>query len=178
MKKKFFIGLLIFLLAAGLAFSSEQDDGSFSQATGLFGFITDINDSLGGLQYQQWFGRWGYQLEGGLFINNKTYYDLDSNYRELQDISGSLAAELLCELYTGQLYRVCDATLFAWLLGGTMITTDSNKTYANAVAGIGLGVDWVFFKHISFPWQFGFVGKFPYDPYVSMTTALGIRFRF
>ncbi len=177
MKKRIFICILMILLAAGMSFSSERADGSFSQATGLFGFIT-TEDSLGGLQYQQWFGRWGYQLEGGLFINTMTYYDGDSNYRDTRDIRGSLAAELLCELYAGQLFRVCDATLFAWLLGGTMIATDSNKTYANAVAGIGLGVDWVCFKHISFPWQFGFVGKFPYDPYVNIMTALGIRFRF
>lgn len=177
MKKKIFIGLLIFLLASGLAFSFEQADGSFSQATGLFGFIS-LDDSLGGLQYQQWFGRWGFQLEGGLFINTMSYYDGNSNYRDARDISGSLSAELLCELYTGQLFRVCDATLFAWLLGGALLETDSTKTYANAVAGIGLGVDWVCFKHISFPWQFGFVGKFPYDPYVNILTALGIRFRF
>jgi hypothetical protein len=179
---KIITGIFIGILFSGVSAWANPLD--FNNAVGIFGMVNSATNVYG-IQYQRWYDRAGFQIEGA------AYYDPSSEAAKTLDYN--IAAEFQYKLYDTTWGTRAGTCLYAWILAGHRgfidntwswndETGDSEKTdstfYANAVAGIGFGFDIMFLNHLSVPVQFGFMGQFPCEPAVGITFGTGLRYRF
>ena len=135
--------MIFFLLLTTLSFccfAKEEETKVPNHALGL-----TLNF---GLSYQQWFNNgFGFQLAG--YINTPDDYIRFTSYLELQK-----------KLHT--IYNKNNSiVLFAWLGTGCMkqFSTDDISGTFPILAGLGFGLDFICFDHISFPVKLGYFGK-------------------
>lgn len=195
--KKLKIALVVLLMCLSAAAFCEEETSPvvFNNAIGFVYTpsvpIGDFYDTLvAGLQYQRWFNNFGLQLTGCMYYDQDYFYgyaDDDYNTR----ISGSKldwkllagAQFILCTFNVDNLKWIKDDTVFRlyfWLDGGVGKRDNSpeNKNLAYLFAGTGIGMEAVFWKHISMPLEIGYHGQFLNDGGFGICGSAGIRFRF
>ncbi len=146
---------------------SELEDGAAS--LGMYYMAGEF--SMIGLSFHQWLGNHGIMVSAGL----------DSSHT-------SALAEYQYSIFSAHLTETLNSHLYVWAAGGVNFRTDStynqtttfwdDETHINAVASLGIGVEFVWWRHLSVPIQFGYVAEFPYDIGMSFCFASGIRYRF
>ena len=158
--KKIFLCALIFTVVLSFGFAEDNaKDEYFPTAIGFnFHASTGGAQSMG-LTYQHWFKNdLGYsgdlQLQKLLFVHNQQGKGLTS--------------------------------LFAW--GGvgvssTDVYVDTGDSYGYEVkpailASAGLGIEFIYFNHLSIPLKFGVTGQFLNNPSVAVSFGCGILYRF
>ena len=150
----------------------------FNKSVGVFAY------AYPGLSWQQWIGSFGYQ------INFSGMY-LPSVYEEYDDVLGSyisydyiqafylFTAEAQFEFFTVKFLDDWHGRLYGVVLGGLYYSSDYNVPEVfNGIAGIGIGYETVYKKHLSFPLHFGYVCEFPNEFQMSFAFGAGFRFRF
>jgi hypothetical protein len=190
--KKFLLAIL-FLASAALCLADPTQPAyeKFPSAIGVFA-VTAIND--GGLQYQHWYGRTGYQVMGGILYNDSTSY----TGRTMDDW---IAGEFLSRVYGDRFADWLSGQLYVWgmlgyhgyisqtvdyaVAGTPLPATPSTVTvspYVNAgLGGVGFGIEIILFDHFSVPVEFGYAGEYPFNyakPQVNFSASGGFRYRF
>jgi len=196
---------VLMILAAAMASAEGRDSApeltspavDYPNAAGAFG------SSLlgGGLSYQHWFGPFGIAVTaGGLAYPYTTYYGIAEASAALA------AGDFLIWNYNVQLevmYRLYASNIWNWLSGDLYayaslghkgsqdaVYVDADGDYNTSddayytpgtvvfavAAGVGIGYEFVLFRHFSVPVQFGYVVEYPL--YVSFNFSGGLRYRF
>ncbi|MBQ0165602.1 MAG: hypothetical protein KBT02_00660 [Treponema sp.] len=186
-----FVVLLMCLSAAMFAEEAEKNDPEVYN--NAIGFVFTPSSPMGdydetlvaGLQYQHWFDNIGLQLTGCM------YYDQNHVYSYAGDETGEKldwkilggAQFILCTFDVDNLSWIKNDTVFRlyfWLNGGV-----GCKDYAVDLqnlpylyAGTGIGLEAVFWKHISIPLEVGYFGQFLNQGGFGICGSTGVRFRF
>ncbi|MBO4508913.1 MAG: hypothetical protein J5747_09775 [Spirochaetaceae bacterium] len=176
MKKTAVVILLLLTLvtpifAEGTASNSDNMQIESDGRSSLGMYFMGGEFSMIGLSYHQWMGNHGIMISAGL----------DSRHT-------SALVEYQYSIFSALLTETMNTRLYVWCAGGVNFRTDSiidhtntlwnDETHINAVASLGVGVEFVWWKHISVPVQFGYVAEFPYDTEMSFCLASGVRYRF
>jgi hypothetical protein len=171
-----------FSLFAGAAFAQEQTppidpfDASPS-ALGVFAMNYGITGMVYGLHYNHWFDRVGFQITGG---GNYMPYD---GY-PIMDYS--VAIQGMYELLSNTFSEKLAGRLYVWGMVGhrgwlrnSSYTAPVTTTYVPGLAcGVGIGVDFVLFRHFSIPIEFGYSGQFLNDVSATPSIGGGLRYRY
>jgi hypothetical protein len=149
--------------------SAASDVGSnvferYPSALGAYGvaIISDSGAGLGGLSYQRWLGRVGFEVAAGALVNNSGSFDYN--------IYGSLQ------------YRIFGADFNDWFSGalysnvllGHSATGSTESYQPRAHLGIGIGIETVFLEHLAPSIEFMYVGSWP----LSLAFGLGFSLRY
>jgi len=187
MKKPLSITLvsLLLLLAASPLAAEQETFTAFPNALGIFGSSLTGNFG-GGLHYQRWGEKWGFQVTAGGF------YDPEATFGST--LAYSVSLEGTRALYTNYFKNWFAGRLYLWGSVGHQGYNDLADDYydydlgayvhedgkfgLDALAGLGIGIEVVIFQHFSFPIQFGYMGSFPSTPRVSFTTSGGLSYRY
>ncbi len=172
--KKIFLCALIFTVVLSFGFAEDNaKDEYFPTAIGFnFHASTGGAQSMG-LTYQHWFKNdLGYQFTFGAIM------DYDFVY------SGDLQLQKLLFVHKQQGKGL--TSLFAW--GGvgvssTDVYSDTGDIFATTtkpaiLASAGLGIEFIYFNHLSIPLKFGVTGQFLNNPSVAVSFGCGILYRF
>ncbi len=161
------IALMIMPVFAQDAEAEIEDDGAAS--LGMYFCAGEF--SMIGLHYQQWFGNHGIMVSGGL----------------TGDVFCAVAVYEYC-VYSAKFTDILNSRLYLWILGGVDCVNEHNYIsstetyeddfYVNAVGSLGVGIEFVWWKHLSIPVQFGYVIEAPHKTKMSFSFASGIRYRF
>ena len=171
MKKLTVIFLLVIMLLSPVfaenSVEANREDGKI--ALGMQGLMGAF--SMVGLSYQQWFGNSGITISAGL---------------DNQHIN-ALAEYQYC-VYASGLTDNLNSRLYVWAAGGVNLRNDSiyNSTtnqshdefHVNAIAALGIGIEFVWWNHLSIPVQFGYIAEMPYDVEMSFCVSTGVCYRF
>lgn len=172
MKNKKILAILL-ILFIGVSFLAA-DACINKNATGLYGFLWS-NNGGGGIQYHRWFNNWlGGQITFGGWCN--------TDEGILKNLDYSVFGEVQFKFHQFDASDKFGGCLYGWILAGHhgyYSSYDDNEfARFNALLGIGLGFETVFFEHLSIPFQFGYSGAFPYDTNFGFSAGIGIRYRF
>ena len=161
------IALLLMPIFAEAAENENDKDGS--AALGMY-FCTG-EFSMIGLHYQQWFGNHGVMVSAGL----------------TGDTINAVAEYEYC-VYSAKFTETLNSRLYVWVLGGVNCVNDhkyNNATgeyepnfYVDGLASLGIGMEFVWWKHLSIPVQFGYIVELPNNTKMSFCFASGVRYRF
>lgn len=163
--------LLLFVCGANI----YADATAFKNSTGVYAILWGNEGGYGGLHYQRWFNKLGFQATFGGWI--------DSNPGEgVSNAECLFSVELLLSLYQHDFSEKFGGLLYAWLLGGyfgdTDIIDEKVLYQSNALTGFGIGFETVFFEHWSFPLQCGFICEYPHNTNLGFSGSIGFRYRF
>lgn len=174
-------GVFLLVLAVPAAlYGQEVDKNDFQNALGLYG-STLAGNAGGGLHYQRWAGRLGFQITaGGVFSPNESMG---------RTLSYSAVAEGLWSVYGNTFTNWLSGRLYLWASAGHHGYISSLDDYRdenlddetfvpNGIGGFGIGIETVLFQHFSFPFQFGYTAEFPTNPMIGFSTSGGLRYRF
>ncbi len=165
--KKILLFLLILLFVFNPVFAEDENqDGPIALGMG-FG-VGDF--SMIGLQYQQWFGSHGIVVSAGLAEDQKCV----------------LGGYEYC-VYSTSFTEILNSRLYVWIEGGAdylkyseySSVTDRTveRSCVDAVAALGIGMEFIWWNHLSVPVQFGYVAKFPNRSGMSFYFSSGVRYR-
>lgn len=194
MKKIKFAFVVLLMCLSAAAFCEEAVEEKPTVYNNAIGFVYTPGPDLGstndtliaGLQYQHWFDNVGLQMTGCMYYDqNYNYYTGNSNtYGQKLDwkILGG-AQFILCTFNVDNLNWIKDDTVFRlyfWLNGGVGARDldMDNQNLAYLYAGTGIGLEAVFWKHISIPFELGYSGQFLNDGGFDIAVSSGVRFRF
>jgi hypothetical protein len=185
-RRAFKIGLFS---AAAFFFSSIPlfaEEGTvferWPNALGVYGNSLAGNPG-GGLHYQRSFGSLGLQFTGG------GLYTPDSDWGSVLDYSVFIQGtwRVFAEDYSS----VVSGQLYLWALGGhigyirteyvedgTTGSYEPEPYVPSALAGFGIGIELVLFRHFSLPLEFGYVGQFPNESALQFGAGAGFRYRY
>lgn len=180
--------LLSSLLFAALALTVYADPPAegevpafeaWPKSLGFYGSMLAGNGGAG-LHFQRWIGNIGYQVTaGGVYQPNSGYDTLD--YSVFGEILYRVFGDDFSSWFCGQLY-LWGLAGHRGFLGGTYDTeTDSysqGSYEASFLAGVGIGIEPIFFKHFSVPLQFGYVGEFGAGTVITTSFGGGFRYRY
>ena len=150
----------------------------FNKSVGVFAY------AYPGLSWQQWIGSFGYQINfSGMYLPSvyEEYDDVLGNYISYDYIQAFylFTAEAQFEFFTVKFLDDWHGRLYGVVLGGLYYSSDYNvPEIFNGIAGIGIGYETVYKKHLSFPLHFGYVCEFPNEFQMSFAFGAGFRFRF
>jgi len=195
--------LAVCLLIAPLAVSAEGRDSSadlvspaveFPNAAGAFG-STMLG---GGLSWQHWSGSLGIAVTaGGMAYPYAMYYGIaEATTADFTVWNYNVQVDLMYRLYASNIWYWLSGDLYAFATlahkgsvdavfvdedGDYDTTTDDQYYVAGAYSpifavGIGIGYEFVLFRHFSIPLQFGYTVEYPL--YVDFSFSGGLRYRF
>jgi hypothetical protein len=156
--------------------AQEPEAPAFIEFPSALGaYVNSFNS--GGLSYQHWEGRLGYHVfAGGLYnpnpgSGNKLDYNLTGvgMYR--------VYGEDFVSWFSGLLYLFAEAghrgiiQTFDTTVPG--LGSGYNATFS---LGFGIGIEAVIFRHLSFPFEFGYYGRYPW--YIDFGFGGGFRYRY
>ena len=136
-----------------------------------------------GLSWQQWLGGFGYQINfSGMYLPLEyvDYYDEFNpvTYDYVQAFF-LLTAETQFEFFTVKFLDDWYGRLYGVVVGGLYYTCDYNvPEVLNGIAGIGIGYETVYKKHLSVPIHFGYYAEYPTNFKMDFMGGIGFRFRF
>ncbi|MCR4940974.1 MAG: hypothetical protein K5930_12845 [Treponemataceae bacterium] len=116
-----------------------------------------------GLQYQQWFGRHGVMVTAGL--------------------DGVFADYQYC-IFSASFTERLDTRFYAWISGGAAFFNDynfySSSSYSgvDAIFAVGIGTEFIWWKHLSVPAQYGYIARFTDNFHLGFFYSSGVRYRF
>lgn len=186
-KKASALFLAIALAAAGgLAAEQSPEDSkmegydAFTNALGVYATAL-ADDGTGGLHFQQWGKRFGWQ---GMI---SAFYDPEEKFGRKLDYA--FIVDGLYTVYGNTFSRQISGRLYTWASLGHRGYIASEYAYQdtnlepdtivlNGVAGLGIGIEIITFGHFSFPLQFGYYATFPTDPRITFSAGSGFRYRF
>lgn len=153
---------------------------TFHNALGMY-VNSFAGDPAGGLHYQHWADRFGYQITVGAFYSPQEKYSRTLDY--------SIAVDGLWTVYGNTFSKQLAGRLYVWAEAGHRgyISSDDyaqdenleNKTLVlNEILGAGIGIETILYEHFSIPFQFGYTGEFPTNPKVTFSISGGIRYRY
>ena len=161
--------------------------GTFEEQRSAIGVycLAAESDGYYGLQLEHYFTpKFGLTLDGSFYY--KEYYYSENPF------SGNVNLQLDVSLFEYEAPKVFAYRVYAWVLGGARVFTDG-RTYnastgkydegdgsvkVNAVAGAGVGFEFILVRHISIPVQVGYSAEFPYDVHGGFSGGIGLRYRF
>lgn len=165
--------------------NEQKSPESFNNALGFYG-NTLAGDPTGGLHYQHWGKRFGWQCLISALYNPEATFDKKLDY--------SIIADGLFSVYENKVLSTISGRLYVWASAGHRgyITTsyssngylynsndETKETHAyNILLGFGIGIETVAYEHFSFPFQFGYYASFPSEPKISFSIGSGFRYRF
>lgn len=157
----------------------------FKSSLGVFAMNIPNGGSYG-LQYERWFNDNGIQVTGGGYYSPKKEswtdtLDYSIMIHGLHTVYGNTVSnELAGRLYTWAAigHHGFIKTTQSWNSSTLETDYDDEKYSANAVVGLGIGIEVILFEHFSIPLQFGFVGEFPNEPGLGFSFGSGIRYRY
>jgi hypothetical protein len=150
-----FVVALVFAGAGLWAQDSGQGDGSgtvfqrYPSALGAFGNIM----TSGGLTYQRWFGKSGFEATlGGIADPSGSFdYNVQGAFQYL------LFGEDFADWFSGALY-----TNVLLAHRGTGSFSSESPSYSPYLhLGLGVGMELVFLRHLSTSIEFMYVGRYP-----------------
>ncbi len=179
MRKVSILTLIILLFLTNILFSqilpSSHEYEDFMTATpnalGVF-IIGGENIDVGGLHYQRWFSN-----NIGLTLNGGGTYSINT-------LDYSVAAEIQYMVYHETFNNYIASGLYLWSMTGHRgymdgATTTTEFTYkADFYAGLGIGIECIFWKHFSIPLHVGYILEFPNEMSLSFASGAGIRYRY
>jgi len=185
MKKTLKIVLATIILSVCGAMSMAADPMDYKNAIGMY-YMN--NTGACGLQYQNWIThRIGFQVEGYAGYNQNHYYT-PAEYQF------SIASQLLFNIYENPLSEKTGVNFYGWLLGEYKGYNDLKYVYPSNEntqgyydpsgylqqfsLGAGFGFEFMFWKHLSIPLEFGYAGTISKDPWMGFVIGSGLRFRF
>lgn len=201
--KKIKIAFVVLLMClSAVAFCEEETAKEPEVFNNAVGFTFTTPSSLGydyddiliyGLQYQHWFDKVGVEVTGSMFYDENYVYSstYDSTAQEWIPTYGSkldwkVLAEaqfVLCTFDVTNLSIIKNDSVFRlyfWVNGGVggRDLSPTQKNLAYLYAGTGIGMEAVFWKHISIPLELGYSGQFLNNGGFDLCGSTGVRFRF
>lgn len=165
--------VVLFLLCAVLfapVFAEDTTVDNSDEGTDALGMYCMFGSFyMVGLSYHHWFGNHGLMISAGL-DNDRI----------------SALVEYQLSVYKAELTDVLDSRLYVWASGGANFRNDTiyaddtyhDEFHVNAIASLGIGIEFVWWKHLSIPVHFGYVMEMPYDFSKSFCVASGVRYTF
>lgn len=185
MQVRFIVALAVSacVMALSPVFAEETEETSteknFDNALGFYATTIGFSEAAGGLQYQHWFDRVGFQITAG------GYYNPQNGGRT---INYSVLLDGLFSVYRDDITPWLSGNLYIWATAGhhgyNLATYDgygniTNRAFVpNFVAGAGIGIETILFRHFSIPIQFGYTAEFPDYPTAGFSVGTGLRYRF
>ncbi len=172
--KKITAVILIVLAFVTPVFADEtvaETESDTSAALGMYYIVGKF--SMIGLSYHQWFGNHALMVSAGI----------------QSDQMSALAEYQYC-VFSASLTEKLNSRLYVWASGGVNFRNESvyawepdttlwqNEVHVNAVTALGIGMEFVWWRHLSVPVQFGYIAEFPYDFGMSFCFSSGVRYRF
>jgi hypothetical protein len=184
MKVRFIAALAVSvcIMALSPAFAEEAETIStkqvFDNALGVYATTIGFSEATGGLQYQHWFDNVGFQITAGGSYNPQSYWR-SLNYTVLLDGLFSVYHDNITRWLSGNLYVWATVGHHGYISAYDVYGTTTGQTFVpNFVAGAGIGIETVLFRHFSIPIQFGYTAEFPVAPTAGFSVGTGIRYRF
>lgn len=171
MAKKVFTLVFMLVFVASFAVSERANARSeyFNTAVG-FDFQVTMGGYIAGITYQHWFKNdWGIQGTVGALVNDSVFYSADLQLQRL--------------FLVHDLGKKSVSSLFGWVNAG-VASTNISEDYTEEIIrpainmGAGIGMELVFFEHISVPLKLGFVGQVLNNPGFGLSVGAGILYRF
>lgn len=173
------------ILAAALVFgfaatavSAEEEYNK--NAIGVY--VLGAYNTVGGIQYERRFNDLiSTKFDTYIYYTGRESADIPFEY--------NVNTEVDFTLYEDTIGKICTSRLFAYGLVGNSGYYICPSEYRDdgwvqlpgswqqdLVVSVGFGFDFVFFKHLSIPCQFGFIGNFPYDASAGFCGGAGLRY--
>lgn len=193
--KKLKIACIVMLMCLSAALFGEEEKPAPEVYNNAIGFVytpaspmSEMADTLdAGLQFQHWFDNVGVQLTGCMYYDqNNPYADEEGNIVKAKKLDWKVLADvqfILCTFDVDNLNWIKNDTVFRlyfWVNGGVGSHDVSSelRNLADVYAGTGIGLEAVFWKHISIPIELGYHGKFLNEGGFGINGSTGVRFRF
>lgn len=210
MKSKFnFLYILLVLITVSAAGAAAEDRDAFTEyPNALGGFYGEIGGT--GLSYQRWFGKLGVHTAFGLlYTEEDTFYMEDAYSPESvtqTPFTYNLGAEVAYRVYSDSYLDWFDGCLYVFagaMHTGNFVTTYNYEQTAVDVGGVdtyaykdksgpayvpvispgfGIGLEFVFFNHLSIPFEFGLMGAWALGSIMPIDAGLkvqaGLRYRY
>lgn len=175
MKKvsKILLAAVLFLCFGSFAFA--HDGLASENAVGVY--ILGADEPVGGIQY-------GHRFNDlvGIKIGSNAYYNNRDSWN-LEPMNYNVTLETDFTLFETNWRDKVGSRLFAYVLAGhegrlEKDSYESDKTHfsADAIVSAGFGFDFIFFDHLSVPFQFGYLATFPSKPNVGFCAGIGLRY--
>lgn len=180
------LSILVLWPAFSESTDSQEQPVEFKNALGVYA-SSAAGDPVGGLHYQRWGERAGFQVTAG------GYYNPDESWGRILDVGFS--ADYLFTVYKNNYKNQLSGRLYLWVSSGMKWYIDSkwNRSYdideedvesenqtpvVIGILGAGIGIETVINEHFSFPVQFGYMGQFMERPKVQFSVGGGFRYRY
>ncbi len=162
---------LLALVTPVFAEDAAEPESDGSAALGMYYILGKFN--MIGLSYHQWFGNHALMVSAGV----------------QSDQMSALAEYQYC-VFSAHLTETLNSRLYVWASGGVNVRNESvhewepdltlwqNEVHVNAVTSLGVGMEFVWWRHLSVPVQFGYVAEYPFDFGMSFCFSSGVRYRF
>lgn len=183
MKKRylFCVCVLAAAAAAGSLTAQEKPFSAFPNALGMFG-TTLAGNAGGGLHYQRWGEKWGFQVTAGGLYDPEASLGRTLDYSVMLEGTRALFTNYYGDFFAGRLYVWSSAGHQGFIEGEDPYEAGGDAKpgvlVLDALAGFGIGIESVLLQHFSFPFQFGYTGSFPSTPRVGFTVEGGFRYRY
>ncbi|MCD1655676.1 hypothetical protein K7J14_13345 [Treponema zuelzerae] len=178
------LAILAFCMISAAGVFAESSDkkevrfDDYRSALGMFAMAIP-NGGAYGLQFEHWFNSFGFTVTGG------GYYRPEDDWANILDYSvvfqgmHTVFGNTFSDQVAGRLYSWASIGHHGYMTDDTNDDVYEEGAYkANGVAGLGIGIEMIFFEHFSIPLQFGYTGEFPNDPGLGFTFGSGIRYRY
>jgi len=167
----------------GIGLSSLAAEGLENRnAIGVY--VIGSETPFGGIQYER-------RVTDLISFKVNTYIYYDGGENASNPLDYNIIGECDFTLYETDWFENSGSRLFAYVLAGHTGSTSKEYVYdsvngtggytnpvftPNAVVSAGFGFDFIFFKHLSIPCQFGFIGNFPNDASAGFCAGTGLRY--
>jgi hypothetical protein len=177
------LSLILLLILALPLIGEEEGAAAFDEwpdALGVYGSSLAGHPG-GGLHWQHWFGQTGVAVSAGGLYTPSAVYGSILDYSLTAMFQRRVFGEDFAPWFSGQLYL--------WALAGhvgyipmiynsqTQVTSQGPFVGA-ALAGLGIGIEVILFRHFSAPFEVGYIGQFPNDTQVQLSFGGGFRYRY
>lgn len=174
MKKvlKVLLSAVLFLCLGSFAFANEGL--AAENAVGVY--VLGAEEAVGGIQY-------GHRFNDLLGIKIGTYAYYNNDTWTLEPMNYNVTLETDFTLYETNWKDKVGSRLFAYAMVGhegrlekESYDSDPVTFSADAILSAGFGFDFIFFDHLSVPFQFGYMATFPSKPNVGFCAGIGVRY--
>lgn len=168
------------LMGLGVTAAFAENVDYNKNAIGVY--VLGADNTIGGIQYEHRFNDLiSTKVNTYIYYSGSEYSTYPMNYNVDLEVDFTLFEDTISKFCTSRLFVYGLAGNSGYLIRPSEYVNDEYVYYPlkyenSVVLSAGFGFDFVFFKHLSIPCQFGFMGNFPYDASAGFCGGIGLRY--